>query len=162
MRHHQRHYRTYLQFGLAIALVAVPLLAYANIAPDAGKAAPVVNVAPPPVASAINPAAVTTPCDSQNWPNYSPDCVRGQSNPVEARQIALVTNDVPLTSLPRVIAAPLTSQHLVTGDVQKKVARSVERPRVAQRPTPRFRVAVRAEAPAAPMMAAEDRLPAGW
>ena len=159
MRQHQLKYRVCLQIGVTIALFAVPFLAYAKIQPSVENVSQVVSV---PAKAKGNPAVAVTKCDGESWPNYSPECVRGQDVQMNLRQIAMVTNDTPLTSMPRAILAPITSQHVVTSDALNTSKRLVDRRRVAKNTSPRLRVAVGTQSALAPISVNAISLPAGW
>ena len=152
-------YRALMRCGLVSAVVAFPLFAYANM-----NSTPIVND-PSPVAAPLASvaAAAISPCDSENWPNLSQACVRGQSGLIKVRQIALVTNDTPLSPLPRVIDTPITQQHVVTVDQQKTSIHGPARRQVAERKVvSRRTAAIRTEQHLAELPNSNINLPAGW
>ncbi len=157
--------RIMMQCMIATALIGFPWLAYANIeaAPEQSSKAAL----PSPKIS-IDPAAVKTNCDLENWPNYSVDCVRGQGKSVNPRQIALIVSDAPLVSTPRVIEAPSTQLHIVTRSYvdtatqQETVARPTQRRGTATRATSRANIAARSPSSPIALSAPSEQVLAGW
>ena len=167
------HYRTLIRCGLAVAMVATPLIAYAKIDREPIAA----QVAPQPTnvsSTTADPAVAKTSCDTENWPFISNNCLTGGHKTAMSRQIALVTTDAPLTSLPRVITAPITGQHVVakdarmasvdtgvaSGDTRRVSSRRIERRRAAVAPAMTTYDTAASQAPTSRITFDTDR--AGW
>jgi hypothetical protein len=87
-----------------VALVAFPLMAYAQLGPAATAMKPS-NDAASTVAEPATPAqGPVDPCANQHWPFFSAECLRGSTQTIKPRLVSMNVDDFTAAAPPKPVA----------------------------------------------------------